>query len=121
MPLKAEGHIYQRSDHSRKCSSGVDAKYRDCNCDCQFKIIGGGGKSQCCRFGIIRAELFTHVKGDQKHQHEVKQQRDDDPQDIDVTGSKVKYNNTDAVMAGEIKKGDKTLTLWDEKGIQNGL
>jgi hypothetical protein len=33
-----------------------------------------------------------------------------------VTGSKVKYDGGDALVAREIKKGDKVLTLRDEKG-----
>jgi DNA/RNA endonuclease YhcR with UshA esterase domain len=44
---------------------------------------------------------FSFAKGDQ----------------IEVTGSKVKYGGSDAIIAREIKKGDKMLTLRDEKGI----
>jgi DNA/RNA endonuclease YhcR with UshA esterase domain len=44
---------------------------------------------------------FTFAKGDQ----------------IEVTGSKVKYEGADAVIAREIKKGDKTLTLRNAQGI----
>jgi hypothetical protein len=36
---------------------------------------------------------------------------------IEVTGSKVKYNSTEALIAREIKKGGKTLTLRNEQGI----
>lgn len=36
---------------------------------------------------------------------------------IEVTGSKVKFNDKDAIIAREIKKADKTLTLRDEKGV----
>jgi DNA/RNA endonuclease YhcR with UshA esterase domain len=36
---------------------------------------------------------------------------------IEVTGSKVKYGDSDAIIAREIKKGDKVLTLRDEKGV----
>jgi hypothetical protein len=50
---------------------------------------------------FVKEKGFTFAKGDQ----------------IEVTGSKVKYNNSDVVIAREIKKGDKTLTLRDEKGI----
>jgi hypothetical protein len=50
---------------------------------------------------FVKEKNFTFAQGDQ----------------IEVTGSKVKYNNADAVIAREIKKGDKTLTLRDEKGI----
>ncbi|MGB8493234.1 MAG: hypothetical protein WCE53_02425 [Candidatus Acidiferrum sp.] len=51
--------------------------------------------------GFVKEKNFAFAKGDQ----------------IEVTGSKVKYNNTDVIIAREIKKGDKTLTLRDEKGI----
>jgi DNA/RNA endonuclease YhcR with UshA esterase domain len=36
---------------------------------------------------------------------------------IEVTGSKVKYEGADAVLAREVKKGDKTLTLRNAAGI----
>ncbi|MHB8484307.1 MAG: hypothetical protein ACYDCM_01050 [Candidatus Acidiferrales bacterium] len=36
---------------------------------------------------------------------------------IEVTGSKVKFENSDAVIAREIKKGDKTITLRNAQGI----
>jgi hypothetical protein len=36
---------------------------------------------------------------------------------IEVTGSKVKYGDTEAIIAREIKKGDQTLTLRNEQGI----
>jgi len=36
---------------------------------------------------------------------------------IEVTGSKVKYGSSEAIIAREIKKGDKTLTLRNEQGI----
>ncbi|HYM11388.1 MAG TPA: hypothetical protein VEU62_11685 [Bryobacterales bacterium] len=44
---------------------------------------------------------FTLAKGDQ----------------IEVTGSKVKYSGADALIAREVKKGDKTLTLRDKNGV----
>ena len=50
---------------------------------------------------FVKEKNFTFAKGDQ----------------VEVTGSKVKYNDTDAVIARAIKKGDKTLTLRDEKGV----
>lgn len=50
---------------------------------------------------FVKENNFTFTKGDQ----------------IEVTGSKTKYNGSDAVIAREIKKGDKTLTLRDDKGI----
>ena len=43
---------------------------------------------------------FSFAKGDQ----------------IEVTGSKVKYEAADALIAREVKKGDKVLTLRDAKG-----
>jgi hypothetical protein len=36
---------------------------------------------------------------------------------IEVTGAKVKYEGADAVLAREVKKGDKTLTLRNAAGI----
>jgi len=36
---------------------------------------------------------------------------------IEVTGSKVKFENSDALIAREIKKGDKTITLRNAQGI----
>jgi DNA/RNA endonuclease YhcR with UshA esterase domain len=36
---------------------------------------------------------------------------------IEVTGAKVKYGGADAVLAREVKKGDKTLTLRNAAGI----
>jgi hypothetical protein len=44
---------------------------------------------------------FTFVKGDQ----------------VDATGSRVKYQGADALIAREIKKGDKLLVLRDAKGF----
>jgi DNA/RNA endonuclease YhcR with UshA esterase domain len=50
---------------------------------------------------FVKEKNFTFVKSDQ----------------LEVTGSKVKFNGSDAIIAREIKKGDKTLTLRDEKGV----
>jgi hypothetical protein len=50
---------------------------------------------------FLEKEKFTFAKGDQ----------------IDVTGSKVKIGATDALLAREVKKGDKTLTLRNAQGI----
>lgn len=36
---------------------------------------------------------------------------------IEVTGSKVKFGSQEAILAREVKKGDKTLTLRDANGI----
>jgi hypothetical protein len=36
---------------------------------------------------------------------------------IQVTGSKVKINNSDIVLAREVKKGEQTLTLRDAQGF----
>jgi hypothetical protein len=36
---------------------------------------------------------------------------------IEVTGSRVKFENSDALIAREIKKGDKTITLRNAQGI----
>lgn len=36
---------------------------------------------------------------------------------IEVTGSQVKYEGADALIAREIKKGDKTLTLRNKDGV----
>ncbi len=49
----------------------------------------------------VKDKKFEFAKGDQ----------------IEVTGSKVKYDGGDALVAREIKKGDKVLTLRDEKGV----
>jgi hypothetical protein len=49
---------------------------------------------------FVKEKNFAFTKGDQ----------------IEVTGSKVKYGGSDALVAREIKKGDKVLTLRDEKG-----
>ena len=49
----------------------------------------------------VKDQGFAFSKGDQ----------------IEVTGAKVKYNDTEALIAREIKKGDKVLTLRNEKGI----
>lgn len=37
--------------------------------------------------------------------------------EVKVTGSRVKYDGTEAIIAREIKKGGKTLTLRNEKGV----
>ncbi len=50
---------------------------------------------------FVKEKNFTFAKGDP----------------IEVTGSKVKYNDSDALIAREIKKEGKTLTLRDEKGF----
>jgi hypothetical protein len=49
---------------------------------------------------FVAGKGFRFAKGDQ----------------IQVTGSKVKYKNADALIAREVKKGDKTLTLRNEQG-----
>ena len=36
---------------------------------------------------------------------------------IEVTGSRVKFENSDALIAREIKKGEKTITLRNAQGI----
>ena len=36
---------------------------------------------------------------------------------VEVTGSKIKYQGADALIARELKIGDKTLTLRDSRGI----
>ena len=36
---------------------------------------------------------------------------------IEVTGSKVKFENAEALLAREIKKGEKTITLRNAQGI----
>lgn len=36
---------------------------------------------------------------------------------IEVTGSKIKYGGSDAIIAREIKKGDQVLTLRDDNGV----
>ena len=36
---------------------------------------------------------------------------------VEVIGSKIKYEGTDALLAREIKKGDKNLTLRNAQGI----
>lgn len=50
---------------------------------------------------FLAQKNFSFAKGDQ----------------IEITGSKVKFGGSDAIIAREIKKGDKTLTLRDEKGV----
>ena len=50
---------------------------------------------------FLKEKSFGFVKGDH----------------IEVTGSKTKYDGADSLIAREIKKGDKTLTLRDKKGI----
>src|SRR5687767_6010057 len=48
---------------------------------------------------FLEKQKFTFAKGDQ----------------IEVTGSKVKIGAVDAMLAREVKKGDKTLTLRDSQ------
>lgn len=50
---------------------------------------------------FLAAQQITFAKGDQ----------------IEVTGSKIKFGDADAIMAREVKKGDKTLTLRDAQGV----
>lgn len=50
---------------------------------------------------FLEKEKFTFAKGDQ----------------IEVTGSKVKIEGADALIAREVKKGGKTLTLRDAQGV----
>jgi hypothetical protein len=50
---------------------------------------------------FVKDKGFTFAKGDQ----------------IEVTGSKVKFGDGDALIAREIKKGDKILTLRNAQGI----
>lgn len=50
---------------------------------------------------FLKKENFTFTKGDV----------------ITVTGSKVPYQGAEAILAREVKKGDKTLTLRNAKGM----
>ena len=50
---------------------------------------------------FLNEKKFSFAKGDQ----------------IEVVGSKVKFNGGDAVIAREVKKGDQTLTLRNAQGI----
>ena len=50
---------------------------------------------------FLADKQFTVAKGDR----------------IEVTGSKVKFGDADALIAREVKKGDKTLVLRDAAGI----
>jgi hypothetical protein len=50
---------------------------------------------------FLAAQQMSFAKGDQ----------------IEVTGSKVKFGDAEAIIAREVKKGDKTLTLRDAKGV----
>ncbi len=50
---------------------------------------------------FLKTKNFEFAKGDE----------------IEVIGSKVKYNGAECLIAREIKKGDKVLTLRDEKGV----
>jgi hypothetical protein len=49
----------------------------------------------------LEKQQFTFAKGDQ----------------VEVIGSKVKIENVDVVIAREVKKGGKTLTLRDTQGV----
>jgi DNA/RNA endonuclease YhcR with UshA esterase domain len=50
---------------------------------------------------FLNKQKFTIAKGDQ----------------LTVTGSKVRYNNADALIARTIKKGDSEITLRNAQGI----
>jgi hypothetical protein len=50
---------------------------------------------------FLAAQQMTFANGDQ----------------IEVTGSKVKFDDAEAIIAREVKKGDKTLTLRDSQGV----
>lgn len=50
---------------------------------------------------FLAAQQMTFTNGDQ----------------IEVTGSKVRFGDADAIIAREVKKGDKTLTLRDAQGV----
>jgi hypothetical protein len=50
---------------------------------------------------FLAAQQMSFAKGDQ----------------IEVTGSKVKVADAEAIIAREVKKGDKTLTLRDAQGV----
>jgi hypothetical protein len=50
---------------------------------------------------FLRAKKFEIAAGDQ----------------VEVVGSKIKYEGADAVLAREIKKGDKSLVLRNAQGI----
>jgi len=50
---------------------------------------------------FLAAQQMTFAKGDQ----------------IEVIGSKVKFGDAEAIIAREVKKGDKTLTLRDAQGV----
>jgi hypothetical protein len=67
---------------------------------------------------LLRTEdaTYTVLVGPTRFMREKSFQFAKDDQ-IEVTGSKVQYNGTQALIAREIKKGGKVLTLRNENGI----
>src|SRR3990172_8266774 len=76
------GNFYQRANHRSKSDSRVDAK--DCHRyrDSQLEIVAGGRERQRRGLGIVCSQPAAQIKADQEHQHEVKQQRDGNPDDV---------------------------------------
>lgn len=67
-------------------------------------VVKTGDELEDIRVGptwYLKQQNYAFVKGDQ----------------IEVVGSKVKYQGAAAIVARQIKKGDNTWTLRDERGI----
>ncbi len=67
-------------------------------------MVKSGGETMEVHLGpttFLTDKKFSLAKGDQ----------------IEVVGSKVKMNGSDALIAREVKKGDQKLTLRDAQGI----
>ena len=75
-------HLHQRTDYRYKGRAAVDAEDRRRHCNCQLEVVAGGRECECCRFGIIRADGFSHPKRNQEHRHEVNDKRNSDTQRV---------------------------------------
>src|SRR5690606_21566309 len=82
--LEPESHVDQTdqdrnldqwTDDSGKGSPGVNTKDSDSNSNRQFKVVARRGKGERDRLGVIRADLFAHVKGHEEHHDKVDHQR----------------------------------------------
>src|SRR5208337_2890431 len=76
-------HLHERTDDRCKCGPGIDSKYRHRHRDSQLKIVAGSGEGEGRRLGVISSQLPAHIEGNQEHHHEVNQQRQRDPQNVE--------------------------------------
>ena len=74
---QADHHRYldQGTDNGGKCLAGVDPEHGNRHGDGQLEIVAGGSESERGCLPVVNPRFHTDEEGDEKHHHEVDQQR----------------------------------------------